>query len=108
MHKIVIINSKGGSGKTTVSVNLAAALAASGERTALLDLDPQGSSMRWLKQRSEELPPITGIAGFAAILISLGAFSLPHLGIRQLSSWIRRRVWTVAVWRLQPAGRMPF
>jgi len=64
MHKIVIINSKGGSGKTTVSVNLAAALAASGERTALLDLDPQGSSMRWLKQRSEELPPITGIAGF--------------------------------------------
>ena len=64
MQKIVIINSKGGSGKTTVSVNIAAALAARGERTALLDLDPQGSSMRWLKQRSEELPPITGIAGF--------------------------------------------
>lgn len=64
MQKIVIINSKGGSGKTTVSVNLASALAARGERTALLDLDPQGSSMRWLKQRSKALPPITGIAGF--------------------------------------------
>ena len=64
MRKIVVINSKGGSGKTTVSVNLAASLAASGERTALLDLDPQGSSMRWLKQRSKDLPPIAGIAGF--------------------------------------------
>ena len=60
MQKIVIINSKRGSGKTTVSVNLAAC----GERTALLDLDPQGSSMRWLKQRPKDLPPITGIAGF--------------------------------------------
>ena len=64
MRKIVIINSKGGSGKTTISVNLAAALAARGERTALLDLDPQGSSIRWLKQRPTELPCITGIAGF--------------------------------------------
>jgi chromosome partitioning protein len=59
-----VINSKGGSGKTTVSVNLAASLAACGERTALLDLDPQGSSMRWLKQRPKDLPPIAGIAGF--------------------------------------------
>jgi chromosome partitioning protein len=64
MQKIVVINSKGGSGKTTVSVNLAASLAACGERTALLDLDPQGSSMRWLKQRPKDLPPISGIAGF--------------------------------------------
>jgi len=64
MQKIVVINSKGGSGKTTVSVNLASALAAGGERTALLDLDPQGSSIRWLKQRPQELPTITGIAGF--------------------------------------------
>ena len=64
MQKIVVINSKGGSGKTTVSVNLAAPLAACGERTALLDLDPQASSMRWLKQRPKDLPPISGIAGF--------------------------------------------
>jgi chromosome partitioning protein len=64
MQKIVVINSKGGSGKTTVSVNLAASLAACGERTALLDLDPQASSMRWLKQRPKDLPPIAGIAGF--------------------------------------------
>ena len=64
MQKIVIVNSKGGSGKTTIAVNSASALAKRGENVALMDLDPQGSSMRWLKQRPTDLPAITGIAGF--------------------------------------------
>lgn len=64
MRKVVIVNSKGGSGKTTVAVNLAAALAGRGDRPALLDLDPQGSSMRWLKQRPADVTPIAGIAGY--------------------------------------------
>jgi chromosome partitioning protein len=63
MRKIVIVNSKGGSGKTTVAVNLAAALAVHGESPAILDLDPQGSSIRWLKRRPEDKAPIAGIAG---------------------------------------------
>ena len=42
MRKIVIVNSKGGSGKTTVAVNLAAALAVHGDTPAILDLDPRG------------------------------------------------------------------
>ncbi len=45
---IAISNQKGGSAKTTTTVNLAAALAEAGRRVLVLDLDPQGSSSSWL------------------------------------------------------------
>jgi chromosome partitioning protein len=64
MLKIVVLNPKGGSGKTTVATNLAAGFATRGERPALMDLDPQGSTTYWLKKRSEDRPPIHGIVGF--------------------------------------------
>jgi chromosome partitioning protein len=64
MQKIIVLNPKGGSGKTTVATNLAACYAAHGEHTALIDLDPQGSSARWLRKRPQDAAPIHGIAGF--------------------------------------------
>lgn len=51
MRTIALLSAKGGVGKTTASVNLAAAAAASGRRTLLVDLDPQGAASHLLRVR---------------------------------------------------------
>ncbi len=61
MKRIVVINIKGGCGKTTVSTNLASYYASKGVHAALYDYDPQGSSMRWLKLRADDRPNIYGV-----------------------------------------------
>lgn len=58
MKTILIANPKGGSGKTTLSVNIAGYLANCGQRVALLDLDRQRSASLWLATRTDDLPPI--------------------------------------------------
>jgi chromosome partitioning protein len=64
MQRILILNPKSGSGKTTLATNLAANLAVSGHRPALMDLDPQASSMRWLSKRANDNAAVYSIAGF--------------------------------------------
>lgn len=59
--RILVINGKGGSGKTTVSTNLAAWLAQRGETTVLVDADPQSSTSYWLTSRTPDLPKIFGV-----------------------------------------------
>jgi chromosome partitioning protein len=64
MQKIVVLNAKGGSGKTTIATNLASCFAAQGLNPTLMDMDAQGSSTRWLSKRGMEYAHVHGIAGF--------------------------------------------
>lgn len=58
MQKIMVLNPKGGCGKTTLATNLASLLALQGGKVAMADFDPQGSSIDWLAVRPAERPTI--------------------------------------------------
>ncbi len=58
MQRIVVLNPKGGSGKTTIATNLATHFALSGEASVLMDNDVQGSSAHWVRMRADTQAPI--------------------------------------------------
>ena len=64
MRHILVTNTKGGCGKSTLATNLAAYYASEGYSTTLADYDPQGSSLSWLDERPESAATITGLAGY--------------------------------------------
>ena len=63
MRTIMLMNAKGGCGKSTLATNIATYFADEGAKVALADLDPQGSSMDWLEAREgyDGIPDIQGI-----------------------------------------------
>ncbi|MEJ2454847.1 MAG: AAA family ATPase [Candidatus Thiodiazotropha sp.] len=63
MRTIMLMNAKGGCGKTTLATNLATWYADEGMKVALADYDPQRSSLDWLEARKdyEGIPAIEGI-----------------------------------------------
>lgn len=60
MRSIMVLNAKGGSGKSTIATNLASYYANTGNRVMLVDFDPQHSSLSWLNERPVGRPGITG------------------------------------------------
>ena len=76
MQRIVVLNPKGGSGKTTIAINLASYLAWHGHRPVLMDFDPQGSSLRWVRKRQPAQAPIQVIAAFEKDSRTTRAFQL--------------------------------
>lgn len=61
MRQIMVLNSKGGSGKSTIATNLASYYATQGYDVTLADLDAQHSSLEWLEARPAGRPPIRGV-----------------------------------------------
>jgi len=76
MQRIVVLNPKGGSGKTTIAINLASYLASRGHVPVLMDFDPQGSTVRWVRKRKPTQPPIHVIAAFEKDTRTTRAFQL--------------------------------
>jgi chromosome partitioning protein len=64
LNKVVVLNPKGGCGKSTIATNLSACYAARGTTPAIMDYDPQGSTLAWLERRPDDLASIHGIAAF--------------------------------------------
>lgn len=76
LNKIVIINPKGGCGKTTLATNLASYYAKQGPIPAVMDCDAQGSTMSWLERRPKSLPMIHGIAAYKKSMLATRSWQL--------------------------------
>lgn len=64
MRHIMVMNAKGGCGKSTLATNLASYYADAGYGVALADYDPQRSSLDWLDRRPDDRAEIAAVAGF--------------------------------------------
>lgn len=64
MRHIMVLNAKGGCGKSTLATNIASYFASEGASVALADYDPQRSSLDWLDRRPASRPEIVGVAAF--------------------------------------------
>ena len=64
MRRIMVMNAKGGCGKSTIATSLASCYASEGFSVSLADYDPQGSSLDWLADRPDDMPKIDGLEGY--------------------------------------------
>ena len=64
MRHIMVLNAKGGCGKSTLATNIASWYATEGASVALADFDPQRSSLDWLDRRPTDRPEIVGVAAY--------------------------------------------
>jgi len=64
MRHIIVMNAKGGCGKSTLATNLASYYAVRGHQVALADFDPQRSSLDWVETRPDDRPPVVGLAAY--------------------------------------------
>ncbi len=64
MRHVMVMNAKGGCGKSTLATNVATWFAREGYKVALADYDPQRTSLDWLETRPDDLPKMVGVAAY--------------------------------------------
>ncbi|HUE09723.1 MAG TPA: ParA family protein [Steroidobacteraceae bacterium] len=64
MRHVMVLNAKGGCGKSTLATNIAVFFAREGLEVCIADYDPQRSSLDWLAQRPADLPAIRGVQAY--------------------------------------------
>ena len=88
MRTVAVVNQKGGSGKTTTTVNLGAALGEKGKQVLVVDLDPQASASDWLGVKDGGrglLDLFTGDVGLPALVRPTGAM---NVSVVPSSAWL--------------------
>jgi chromosome partitioning protein len=88
MRTLAIANQKGGSGKTTTSVNLAAALGELGRRVLMVDLDPQHSATAWLGVTNAGKGVLGVFLGEGSILDFVQKTEAPGVEVAPSSTWL--------------------
>ena len=88
VRTIAVVNRKGGSGKTTTAVSVAAALAERGLPTLLIDLDPQASATAWLSEASDDRGPFDAFVGTRDLGVTAVETRVQGLDIVRSSAWL--------------------
>jgi chromosome partitioning protein len=110
VRTIAVVNRKGGSGKTTTAVSLAAALAERGASVLLIDLDPQASASAWLAEASDDRAPFDAFVGTRDLASIAVKTAVPGLQIVRSSAWLvtaeRTMMGDIGVGVLRAVGRL--
>jgi chromosome partitioning protein len=88
MRTVGIANQKGGSGKTTTCVNLAAALGEKGRRVLVIDLDPQHSATSWLGQKNPGKGLYEMFVGNGELTALVQETGVPGVEVAPSSPWL--------------------
>lgn len=111
MRIVALLNEKGGSGKSTIALNLATALHRAGRRVVLIDADPQGTARDWREASPEsaDLPPVVAldrpellVSSIKSLAADVAIIDTPAKAEKMSANVVR--IADTAIIPLQPSG----